>query len=470
MPNVTSRALTPLTNPTGTAIGASAGEGPGFYQGIVGRKTGRAAPRPGGHGRTAPRHEMILAEHGLLDKGAADPNQGQLFGPSELPPKESPRESALRMGTPPPLASSRPGFMPGLYESKTKEGPGIATTAQAHKRMIGAIERLPAYEMEDGVALGAGNTRVEASGHRTGPGEHGPNVVPPVAEALRQRMATAAGHPADVPWYASRTETTPQQQIEGAGKWALGPGEATDMITNASARHGIGYEKMARVVALTSPRTAWTAGMRGTSDFAAPNLESAENVVHDVQAAQHSSRVTDRSVNYAEVGHAAEGRSLGEMKAKAAVDYVESDPASAIRIGDLSSQKVPNFNQALLQHHPSQAVQRQSALSYTVDTHDVSSQNSSVDLLKTPGGYAIAHMVGRRAALKNRELPSMSQSRIWMGQKEKTAEPIGKNSLFEETRSGKLRPNPRALPSYTPPVSAQFDNRSPTAKRLGIEF
>jgi hypothetical protein len=193
-------------------------------------------------------------------------------------------------------------------------------------------------------------------------------------------------------------------------------------------------------------------------------------VVHDVQQAQHYSRVTDRSVNYAEVGHAAEGRSLGEMKAKAAVDYVESDPSRAIPIGDLSSQKVPNFNQALLQHHPSQAVQRQAALSYTVDTHDVSSQGSHVDLLKTPGGYAIAHMIGRRAALKNRELPTMGQSGVWMGQKSKEPEPIGDNSLFEETRSGKLRPNPRALPSYTPPVSAQFDNRSPTAKRLGIEF
>ena len=470
MPKVTTRALSPLTNPTGTAIGSSPGEGPGFYQGIVGRKTGRAAPRPGGHGRTAPRHEMILAEHGLLDKGAADPNQGQLFGPSELPPKETPRESALRTGTPPPLASSRPGFMPGLYESKTKEGPATATTAQAHKRMIGAINRLPAYEMEDGVALGAGNTRVETSDHRTGPGEHGPNVVPPVAEALRQRMATSALHPQDAPWYASRTEATPQEQIEGAGKYTIGPGSATDMITAASARHGINYEKMARAVAITSPRTRWTGGTPGTDDFSAPNLESAENVVRNVQGAMASTKVTDRSVNYAEIGHASEGKSLGEMKAKAAVDYVESDPSRAIPIGDLSSQKVPNFNQALLQHHPSQAVQRQSALSYTVDTHDVSSQNSSVDLLKTPGGYAIAHMIGRRAALKNRELPTMAQSRVWMGQKGKEPEPLGEHSLFETTRGGKIRPNPTALPDYTPPVSHQFDNRSPTAKRLGIEF
>src|SRR4051794_15342911 len=133
MPKVTQR-LPALTNPTGSAIGTGSGAGPGVYQGMVGRKTGRPSPRPGGPGRAPPRHEAVLAAHSLIDQGAADPNQGSLFGPGELPPRESPRESAERTGTPPPLASSRPGFMPGLYERKTNAGQIVsATTTEAHR-------------------------------------------------------------------------------------------------------------------------------------------------------------------------------------------------------------------------------------------------------------------------------------------------------------------------------------------------
>ena len=447
MAKVTQR-LSPLTNPTGLAVQATAepgATGPGFYQGIVGRKSGRPAPNPMGNGRT-PRHEAIMAAHGLMDKGAADPNQGSLFAPSELPPLETPTQSAARTGTPPPLASSRPGFMPGLYEHKDKAGVvSTKTTAQAHRAMIGAVNRLPNFALDT-----------------PGPA--------PVAEALHQREVTRARHQGDAPWYASRTETTHEQQVQGAAKFELGPGSATEMITNASARHGITYEKMARAVAITSPRTRWTGGMEGTSDFEAPNLESAENVVRNVQGAMSEAKVTDRSVNYAEIGHASAGRSLGEMKAKAAMDYVHSDPSKAIPIGDLSSQKVPNFNQSLLQAHPAQSVRRQAALSYTVDTHDVSSQGSHVDLLKTPGGYAISHMIGRRAALRNRELPTMGQSGVWMGQKSKEPEPMGNHSLFVTSRSGQLRPNPSALPDHRPPASQGVDMRSETAKRMGLEF
>ena len=465
--------MTPLTNPTGSAVQArssSEASGPGFYQGLVGRKTGRAAPRPGGHGRTLPRHEAVLAEHGLMAKGAADPNQGQLFAPHELPAVESQRESAARTGTPPPLASSRPGFMPGLYERESKGQNVTATTKEAHRSMVSGINRLSQYELDNGVPIGKGNTRVEAATHGLELGQQGPTVLPPVAEALRQRQATRSLQRGDSPWYASRRETSHQEQVMGAGKWEINPGQATEMITNAAARQGIGYEKMSRAVAITSPRTRWTEGTPGTTDFAAPNLESAENVVSGVQAAQSSSRITDRSVNYTEVGYAAEGRSLGEAKAKAATDFGTSDPSRPIPIGELQSQKVPNFNQSLLLAHPSQSVRRQAAASYTVDTHDVVSQGSHVDLLKTPGGYAIAHMIGRRAALKNRELPPMGQASVWTGQKSKEAEPLGKHSLFEETRGGKIRPNPGALPEYIKPASQAADSRSPLAKRLGIEF
>jgi hypothetical protein len=80
---------------------------------------------------------------------------------------------------------------------------------------------------------------------------------------------------------------------------------------------------------------------------------------------------------------------------------------------------------------------------------------------------AAARMTGRRSALKHGELPSMHQSAVWEGQKSKETEPLGEHSLLETMRSGKVRARPSATADY---VGEQFDGRSPTAKRLGLEF
>lgn len=473
MPKVSNRgiSLPALTNPTGTAIGYAApaeAAGPGFYQGMVGRKTGRPSPRPGGHGRTAPRHEQVLAEHGLLASGAADPKQGQLFSPSELPIPKTSTQLAGEHDVAPPLASQRPGFMPELYEQKNQAGVvSERTTKQAHKAMAGAINRLPEHELN----LPGDRTRTSerlpgAEYFKGGPrkGEvkkeavQGPQLRAPMAEAMHQRQETYNRQGGDAPWYAKRTQRD--------GGFDVGTGEAAEMVANAAERHGISYRQMARTTAITSPRTAWTEGMKGTADYADPNLESAENVVHDIQRAQ----ATDKSFNAADVGGQAYGRSLGAMKAKAGEDLVRNQPGAPIPISDISSQKVPNFNQSFLLSHSSQAIQRQAAQAYTVDTHDVTSQGSNVDLLKTQGGYAISRMLGRRTALKNRELGPMSQSRVWEGQRTKTAEPMGEHSMFETTRAGKIKPRASALPNYERPMSQQFDNRSETAKKHGLEF
>jgi hypothetical protein len=426
MPKITDR-VTPLTNPTGTAVRATAApdaSGEGFYQGLVGRKTGRPAPRPGGNGR-APRHEQLLAEHGLMDQGAANPNQGQLFAPHELPAVASPREMAAKHGVAPPLAASRPGFMPELYE---KQGGGTVSTAQAHKRMIGGINRLPDYGVSS------------------------------VAESLENRAATRSLHRGEAPWYAKRTERTPDNPNQG--RFELGPGSATEMINVAAHREGVSYDEMSRASAITSPRTRWTGGTPGTGDYRAPNVESARNVVHDVKIAKE----LDLG-DYHEIGASArtEG-ALPRHMGKAGADYAVGDPGRPIKISELQSQKVPNFNQSLQQAHPSQAVRKQAAQSYTVDTHDVMSMGAdSPDLLKTPGGMAAARMSGRRSALRHSELPPMHQSAVWEGQRSKTPEPMGEHSMLETMRSGKIRARPES-------VGPQFDGRSPQAKRLGLEF
>ena len=156
--------------------------------------------------------------------------------------------------------------------------------------------------------------------------------------------------------------------------------------------------------------------------------------------------------------------------AKAAVGFAHGNPADPIKVKEIQSQKVPNFDQSLLLAHPSQAVRKQAAQSYTVDTHDVRSTGKHEDFIKTPGGMALTRMTGRRTALKNRTLPPMEQSRIWEGQRGKESEPMGQQSLFETRRSGKIVARDAANPNTTTPMSQQFDMRSPIAKQLGIEF
>ena len=398
----------PLTNPTGAAVVAQAEpgqSGEGFYQRYVGRKTGRPSPRPMGHGRGGPRHETILAAHGLIDQGAADPRQGQLFAPHELPPVASPESLAKEHGVAPPLMASRPGFMPELYE---KEGGGTVSTAQAHKRMVGGIKRLSSYALEPD-----------------------PDHPLTIAKAMENRAATAALHEGDAPWYASRRERDTGEVLSNPnqGRFELEPGSATEMITHASRHHDINYETMSRATALTSPRTAWTHGTPGTGDFVAPNIESASNTISEVISAAEE----DRPFDVTRIAGTAQRSAM----AKAAEDLMR--PTShAIPIAELQSQKVPNFNQSLLLAHPAQAVRKQAAMSYTVDTHDVHSMGAHEDLLKTPGGMAVARMTGRRAALKAGELPPMRQSKTWMGEKSKTTEPMGKHSLFRTMRSGRV--------------------------------
>ena len=331
--------------------------------------------------------------------------------------------------------------MPELYE-KTPGGEHVSTAA-AHKRMVAGIKRVGSFVHTD-----------PDSG------------LGPMGTAMKNRADTA-GLQAEAPgWYASRRAHTPENPNQG--QFALDEGSSTAMVADAARREGTNYATMSRAVALTSPRTRWTGGQEGTDDFSAPNVESARNVVRDVKRAQDVQQSLDLDIDYGEIGHAAEGRALGEHKAKAARWLAAGgDTSKPVQIAELESQKVPNFDQSLLLAHHSGAIRKQAALSYTVDTHDVMSMGATPDMLKTPGGMAAARMTGRRSALKGGELPPMGQERVWMGQKSKTPEPMGEHSMLETKRGGKIVPRAEA---ELPHVSKQFDRRSDRAKALGLEF
>jgi hypothetical protein len=304
--------------------------------------------------------------------------------------------------------------MPELYE---KKGGGTVSTAQAHKRMTAGIERLGQFVDVD---------------PDSGRG--------PVGTALSNRADTRARQHGDAPWYAKVTKRATPPENPNQGSFDLGPGSATHLVETAAHREGVSHDEMSRATAITSPRTRWTKGTPGTDDFSAPNVESARNVVRDVKHAKGVASELDLDVDYHEIGrHAASAGALQEHMGKAGADYAKGDPSRPIPIAELQSQKVPNFNQSLLLSHPSQAVRKQAAMSYTVDTHDVTSLGADPDLLKTTGGMAAARMTGRRSALRHSELPPMHQSAVWEGQRSKTPEPMGEHSLLETMRGGKIR-------------------------------
>lgn len=402
---------------------------PGFYQShLRGRASGRVSPRPALRG---PVRERVLANHGLLDQGRADPNQGQLFPDTEAGPVIPAATLARQRGVPAPLPSSAPGFMPSIKRS---------TPQATRKTKALALTKVADARIRTGADRGTGA---------------------PIREAMEDRLAIYdRGKPAD--WYQAVSE----------GRNVHGPGMAHELIENAAMRTGTSFAKMARATALSSPRTAWDeGGAPGTTDFTRPNLASAEAVVRTV----HSLPDGASRDQVREAGHSTHGEALGEAKAKAA-DYHANVPVTApIGISDKASQKVPNFEQSLHMGHIDPAIVRGAAGSYTVDRWDAETIGGDEKMLKSEMGYAVAHMTGVRAAHKVGELPPNFQARTWNAARD-MAQPatMGTNRLFVSKRSGRLEPNPNALPtervSPTWNGGSRSSRRQSTADKYDLEF
>lgn len=395
---------------------------PGFYQTrLQGRKTGRVSPRDA---IRSPRYEAVLAKHGLMESGKADPNQGQLFNPDVvLGPAKSDADIAKERGAPPPLAGSAPGFMPGI-ERKTDQA--------TKKAKITGIKKLQTARERAGTARGTS----------------------PLKETMEDRQANyARGKPTD--WY---------MPVGESGQHVVGESAAMKAMREATPASHMTGRQFVRTVAITSPRTKWNeGGAPGTTDFSMPNIESSVNVGREVARA----RFEDRNVE--EAAGSAAGPALDTMKAKAG-RHLNKPVTDPIEIKDPASQKVPNFEQSLLMGTEDKELTRTMAGSYTVDAWDARSAGAAESALSSDAGYAALKMTGRRAALKNWELPANFQSRTWEVERQKEpVESMGENRLFVSGKSGTIRPNPSALPSEGK-MSPQFDRRSQRAKDLDLEF
>jgi len=283
-------------------------------------------------------------------------------------------------------------------------------------------------------------------------------------------MAEVQGHydrSREVDWYVAPNEG-------GGGYTEMREGAAHTAIANAAARTDVSHARMTRATALTSPRTAWDeGGARGTTGHSMPNLEAAESVTRAVKNNVPEGASLEDVRN---VGASAGRNALADMAAKAA-EYHHKPTTTPIGIADPSSQKVPNFEQSLHLSHIDPVIRRQAAGSYTVDKWATQSMGGDEKMLKTDTGYAVAHMVGTRSALKNRELPPVHQQRVWDAvRSQEQPESMRNTRLFVSTRSGKLNPNPAAMP----PAREQAVNTMQTMKSksrvqsrgesMGLEF
>jgi hypothetical protein len=423
------------------------GTTPGYYQTdpqhgavggprLVGRKTGRVAPRD--H-IMQPAWEDTLQRHDLLPKhdsqvgpnSSFNPNQGQLFDPQVVAPRDtrSDREIARSLGAPTgevlsnsgvqnPRLGAEPGFMPGL------------TT----KQKIKAIENV-------------GEARDVTGASRGGS---------PFAEMMEDRASHTGKRAA---WYMGTDETGEHNRNV--------QGEAAKQIHQAAGRTGVSSSTMARAVAATSPQMGWKSEGR-TDDPTAhtnersaptagvhPNLAVAEDVVRTAKkhvaggsqgdlykkvddrgkdmpvedrdteiaagSVKYTSRVNGRSrmIPTQEVHPAALGGTTpGRHKAADVTVHELTKETSDIGpypIQDIKSQKAANFDASLNLSHENKAVQRIASQSYTVDRHDGNSVGIDVESnqFKRRGTYEAVAMTGRRAALKNRQLPPNEQAMEW---------------------------------------------------------
>lgn len=372
-------------------------DGPGFYQGLRGRASGRLSPRTPVR---PPRREVVYARHGLIDQGAADPNQGQLFDVSSI--QQDVSDVAASKGLTPGYTAVRPSSGKGDLDLPLGGAPGFMP-GLTRKQKVSAI-----------TSFG------EATGSQT-----------PMRDAMNKRQFLF-DKGQNQPWYSGVDPETGEHDLSIQG-------DAPLAISAAASRQGVSEAAMTRAVAITSPRNRWAEGTRGQDDFSMPNIETAEGAMSIAQ----SLPPTATPAEIAKASVAVAGRGLPSTVEKAALTYrADKDNVSApISVKGRSSQKTPNFEQSLNLSHPDQTARRIAAESYTVDTHDAQSVDVPEKYMDRVGMYDVTAMTGARTALKNFQLPANAQARLWESQRTVTQKsPLG--PLFKENRKGSIVENP----------------------------
>lgn len=379
-----------------------------------------------------------MADHGLMDAGAADPNHGQLFDTRQMPTR-SPEARTHAANAPQPQVAVRPSSGKGNLDLPLGGAPGFMPGLNK-KQKIRAIESV-GQELQS------------------------PTPVRDIMEN-RQAAGTRAGKPA--PWYSG---------VDEQGRHDLSiPGDANVAIRGAAARQGVSDGAMTRAVANTSPRTRWDTGHPSNQGHRMDNLDAAEGVIDATKTLQAVDMADDKTIDEVTQDSSVVGSALPKMGAKAGKQFRDqgNDTTKPIEMKARTSQKVPNFEQSLHLTHVDPQVRKNAAMSWTSDTHDQSIAGVSEKYMDRVGSYELQAMTGTRTAFKNRELPPNEQAREWVGQRGGTQH-IEQEGFFEAHRGG-LRPRTEAMPPSTASLTESMRNssrnrkRASTAERMGLEF
>lgn len=389
---------------------------PGFYQGVRGRKTGRSAPR---QAIRPPRREVVYARHGLIDQGAADPNQGQLFDTSNV--TVSMDDRAAQLGLTPGVTTVRPTPKAGKPTPKNLDLPLAAAP--------GFMPGLTAKQKVEAIKSAGNLIETRTINSKTGKEEVKTGSTTPV-KLMMERRQESHNRGVNQPWYSGIDPETGEHDLSI-------PGNSPRMIAESAERMGVSPQAMARSYAITSPRNQWLAGTAAESNVMSPNRESAEGAIG--VATSLPATATPAQIKAAST--AAAGRGLPTMVEKAAHQYrsTKEDVTTPIPVASRLSQKVPNFEPSLKLSGVHPAASRIAAEAYTVDTRDLDVVGMPEKALDKVGMYELIGMTGARTALKNYQLPPNEQAREWM-EREPTP-PLG--GLFVEDKKGRLLSNPQ---------------------------
>ena len=407
--------------------------GPGYYQTRgTGNKSGRTSPKQQLRGSA---RDLTLAHHGLIDAGAADPNQGQLFNADKVVGPRRTDEQVIK-----DTGSNMPTGID--VKAGTKTNPDRINTLQYggargympnldNKQKVTALKSVQEGRIESGTYRGGGTT----------------------AEVMEDRTV-ARNKTGNQAWYGG-VDKNGQHDMSDEGL-------ASSAINQRAARSGVTGAAMTRAAALTSPRAAWDVNKPGSPDHTMPNLDHAEGVVQATEMAKpHVTR--DEAMK---IGSEIPSAGLPTMGAKAAGMHYDNgnDVSSNIQVSGAKSLKAPNFEASLRlsgggDHHGSRAIQRMAAQSFTVDTHDsrAGGIGGSKVLEQRTGVYDVMAMTGSRTAHKNRELGPHEQAREWVGQR-------GPNQA-ESPHQGMIMPGPTATKLNPDAVNTPPVQQSPVTSR-----
>lgn len=369
-----------------------------------GLKTGRISPRVP---RRLPARDRINIARGLVNPGDVDMNQGMLFHPDEVKGGTPLEEIARREGVPTLRPSSSPGFLPGLTGSAKGDVTASEQKIRALQSFQGALA-IPNNTIAGSVA--------HAEGHMTG-------------------VAPAEG----TSWYADKAADA----IQAATRVAS---ERESAVSGVPSH--LSAPQMRRSVALFSAQRPWDTGNKQEGSYRISNVENTVNLPAHLAA---GGSAKEYKVPAVQEGFPVAGQfampQTGDVQEKAAsVISGETHP------GDPHTSpydKIATFDSALhFGMTENQALRRHLGNAMVVDTHQarVTGLPDYKVVSNRVGGYDVAAMVNRRAALRagvkalNRgetpALPIEAQETSWAAVRPSPS--VGQMGLFDEDTQGNL--------------------------------